>query len=136
MQKTLDDFFTDWETEVFGYGYGTGEDYVMPALAKFLSLVPQEGAYDYNILEKAFETPVVAWLLINTLCEADILDYGTSPRHGWLTKSGRTLKKYFATNSVEHITSILWRENYIGCGSNFCNCEENNPCKNPFFEAE
>jgi len=85
--KTEAEYFRDWESHVFGYGYGTGEAYVIPVLKTFLEHCNEgyyKHSYQYDVLEKAVTAPV-AWLLINTLCHADIIEYGTSPRYAWLT---------------------------------------------------
>ena len=91
MSNTIEQHFINWESHTFGYGYGTGEPHILPALKAFFDCLGRDGnlhAYDYQRLESAL-TPTVAWLLINVLCSADILEYGTSPRHGWLTTAGQ-----------------------------------------------
>lgn len=45
--KTLGDYFSDWQAEVFGFGYGSGEPFIIPALREFLCRCPAEGNYDH-----------------------------------------------------------------------------------------
>lgn len=129
--KTIDQHFIDWESHVFGYGYGTGEPHIIPALKKFFDAVPADGSYDYQVLEFVCG-PVVAWLLLNTLQHAALFDYGTSPRFAWPTKEGRALRDYLASKTVEELLEALtYDEDYVLCYPDCCNCEE--PCHNPFW---
>jgi hypothetical protein len=130
-EKSLDDHFFDWEGHVFGYGYGSGEPHTIPALKTFFAAIP-ESQYDYEVLEAAVN-PTVAWLLINTLCHANIIEYGTSPRYGWLTTEGLALKAYIDARDAETLMSGLGRsEDYYGCYPDHCNCDAG-PCHNPFW---
>lgn len=129
--KTLDDYFTDWEAHVFGYGYGSGEEHVIPALKRFFVLCPANSGYDYQTLEVKL-TPAVAWLLINVLAHADLLEYGTSPRYAWLTERGRALKQYLDSKSAEELQAILARDYDRHCYPDHCNCDDG-PCHNPFW---
>jgi hypothetical protein len=124
--KTLDNYFADWESEVFGFGYGTGERHVLPQLKAFLELCNDSeynNRYDFRTLEKNL-TPAVAWLLINALCKTDIIEYGTSPRHGWLTDKGMLLKSYVQCRTVEQLLSATCydRTTYSPCSERYCNC--------------
>lgn len=119
--KTNNDYFTDWESHVFGYGYGTGELPILTLLADFLHAHDRD--YSYRQLE-ALYTPVVAWLLINTLCHADIIEYGTSPRFGWLTKKGERLREYVISKTIDELEELTCRDqNYIACHPDRCNCD-------------
>jgi hypothetical protein len=92
--KTTDDYFRDWESHFLGFGYGSGEEHVTPALKRFMELGQNDGgSYDHRELERELG-PVVAWLLVNLLCHADAIEYGTSPRFGWLTPHGQRLREY------------------------------------------
>jgi hypothetical protein len=143
--KTLDDFFADWESHVFGFGYGTGEPHTLAALRQFLEIVPPDGVnrrgYDHEVLERAL-TPTVAWLLINILGHADIIEYGTSPRYGWLTPKGYALRSFMLSKSVDELDAITARdENYAHCMPDVCNCgprgyQDGVVCPNPFFHDE
>jgi len=99
--------FILWEQKVFGYGYGTGEGWVLKSLKAFLKLCPSlSGCYDYKVLENEL-TPIVTWLLINILCKANFLEYGTSPRFGWLTEEGKEIKSFIEKYTVEELEEIL-----------------------------
>lgn len=140
--KTIEHNFADWESETFGYGYGTGEPHTLRALKAFLEAVGRDGlpnGYEYEKLEEAVTAPV-AWLLINRLCQVDILEYGTSPRFGWLTREGEALKAFTETKTVGELVDICCdrSEDNPGCGSDSCNCgpngyEEGRVCFNPFW---
>jgi hypothetical protein len=136
--KTLADNFSDWEGSAFGFGYGTGEHHTIPALRQFLLTIPDGGSYDYQELERACG-PVVAWLLLNVLAHQDIIEYGTSPRYGWLTPQGRSLRKFVAENSLDDLIALSCRESdYTHCYPDACNCGpdgylKGRLCGNPFW---
>ena len=138
MEKTLEDYFADWEMHLFGYGYGSGEPHVLGALKRFLALCPEKGSYDYQKLEAELGG-TTAWLLINALCHADLLEYGTSPRGAWLTATGRRLKAFVDARSVEELCGLTSRDgDYVHCWPDACNCgpdghEEGRVCPNPFW---
>lgn len=131
--KTLDDFFTDWEAHVFGLGYGSGEPHTIPALSCFLEACTGEnGSYDYTVLAAALG-PVVTWLLINTLGHADIIEYGTSPRFGWLTGYGKLLRRFVVSKTDDDLIALTGRDSeYIECFPDHCNCD-GDACVNPFW---
>lgn len=141
--KTIEESFRDWESHVFGFGYGTGEEHTLAALKGFLAAVgrhPKDDephCYDYRALEEAV-TPTVAWLLISTLCHAEILEYGVSPRHGWLTKEGIALKAFVDSKNVEELIAVCHVKNSDECYPDACNCgpdgyEKGRKCVNPFW---
>jgi hypothetical protein len=135
--KTIDDYFTDWESHVFGYGYGTGEPHVFQALRNFFCSVSIDGRYSYETLESGC-SPQVAWLLISAFGHAGVIDYGTSPRHGWLTENGKALAEYIRARSVDQLIVATDRdENYAGCFPDYCNCvgaKDSGCCDlNPFW---
>lgn len=136
--KTTDDYFTDWQSHYIGYGYGTGEPHVFEALKRFFHAVSDDGGYHYQVLEEAC-TPAVAWLLISILARADIIDYGTSARNGWLTENGKALAEYIRGHSVEELVQVTDRdENYVQCFPDYCNCVagKDEGCRklNPFWK--
>ncbi|MFN9395142.1 MAG: hypothetical protein ACK6BN_04610 [Pseudanabaena sp.] len=102
----IEEHFIDWEGHVFGLGYGTGEHHIIPALKAFLAEIPHEGAYDHEVLEKRLGG-AVTWFLITTLCKADILEYGSSPRFAWLTPQGQRLKSFIDARSAEELIGLL-----------------------------
>lgn len=138
MTKTLDENFADWEGHVFGFGYGSGEPHTVPALRRFFALCPDKAGYDFEVLEREL-TPTVAWLLINALAKADVLEYGTSPRFAWLTARGLALKAYLATKTDdEAIELCCYSSDYVPCYPDACNCgpngyEDGRKCVNPFW---
>lgn len=97
--------FHDWHDEMFGFGYGTGENYTISALKEFSALL-RDGSYDHERIEAAMGG-TVAWLLINALCHADAIEYGTSPRYGWLTESGKAAFAYIDGKTNEEIYQVL-----------------------------
>ncbi|MGM4997860.1 hypothetical protein AB8A05_04280 [Tardiphaga sp. 538_B7_N1_4] len=144
MTKTIDESFIDWESSAFGFGYGTGEEHVLGALKAFFAAFGDHenpNAYDYEKLETAV-TPTVAWLLINRLCkhDVDIIEYGTSPRFGWLTENGIALKAFVDSKSVGDLETLVCSttEDSTICYPDACNCgpngyQEGVVCQNPFW---
>lgn len=144
--KKIEESFIDWESSTFGFGYGTGEEYTLAALKAFMSMVgfgepgDRQHCYNHKTLADAL-TPTVAWLLINTLCKADILEYGTSPRYGWLTDKGEALKAFVDSKSVQELEALVHvDQDYVHCYPDACNCgpggyEAGRKCLNPFWSA-
>lgn len=140
---TLEQHFANWESETFGFGYGTGEPHVMDALGKFMRAIkpaPERG-YDYQVLEAACGS-AVAWLLINALCrwKVEVLEYGTSPRYGWLTREGERLREFVVARSTEQLLEALEADadDQTHCSFDSCNCgprgySEGRKCPNPFW---
>jgi hypothetical protein len=131
--KTIEQHFIDWESDVFGFGYGSGEPEIIPVIKKFFAAIPKDGPYDYRLLGVS---PSETWLLINTFCHEDLIEYGSSPRFGWLTKKGKVLKQFMYNKTPEEMLDILGGddENYFPCMPDYCNCDLGGPCKNPFWE--
>ena len=137
MDKSLDQAFVDWEGSVFGYGYGTGEEHVIKALHKFFELTPPPEAFNRCYSYVLFERDLggaTAWLLINALCNADIIEYGSSPRFAWLTDHGYRLRSYILSSTVSELEDILGNGE-SECGESYCNCGDSGKgCEhNPFF---
>ena len=136
--KSLADCFSDWETEAIGFGYGTGEQHTIPALKMFLAAAPGEGTYDYRVLEAAVGG-ASAWFLISILCKQNNIEYGTSPRFGWLTRSGRVLKTFVDSKTTDELQGFACRDSdYIPCSRDSCNCGprgyvKGRNCPNPFW---
>ncbi|MBS7698559.1 hypothetical protein [Chelatococcus sp. YT9] len=140
--RSLDDYFRDWESDAFGFGYGTGEPHTILALKAFLELIPETGGYDYQELENALGA-TVAWLLINILCGNDTLEYGTSPRYAWLTPHGKKLRAYVASKTADELISIVtdFDPSFPGCSQDSCNCgphgyDRTRVCPNPFWQEK
>lgn len=145
MTKTLEESFVDWEAETFGFGYGTGEPHVLASLKGFFDALGTDHsptAYDYEKLETAIGAPV-AWLLINILCrhETHIIEYGSSPRFGWLTGEGEALKAFVDSRTVGELVDICCGSGeHDYCAPNTCNCgpdgyEKGKNCPNPFWRC-
>ena len=102
--------FLEWEDKVFGYGYGTGEGPVMEALMKFFDTFKGDSMYDYEVIEEKLGK-ATTWLLINTLCSAnaDILEYGTSPRYGFLTVKGELLRGYLQDKKLNEVYELIMK---------------------------
>ena len=138
ITKSIEENFADWESDIFGFGYGSGEEHTLGALKTFLLAIPMVGNYDYQHLENTV-TPTVAWLLLNTLCHADIIEYGTSPRFGWLTEEGKALQAFVGERTLEELLAIIQRDEvYNFCSPTTCNCGPNGfvegaNCQNPFW---
>lgn len=101
--------FIDWESEVLGYGYGDGENHIIPAIKTFFELIAgtkNSNSYDYRVIERELGG-ATTWLLINLLCRCDMIDYGSSPRFGWLDEKGILLKEYILSKTSEELYSIL-----------------------------
>lgn len=137
--KSEEDSFRDWEGHVFGFGYGTGEPHVIPVLRKFLTLCEPDRGYDHGDLERELTAPI-AWLLINVLCHADILEYGASPRGAWLTGKGVRLKDFILSRTNEALVMLAcdYDEFYPRCYPDACNCgpdgyKKGRICPNPFW---
>lgn len=141
MAKSAEDNFRDWENSVFGFGYGDGEAHILPALRDFMASIDGGNSYDYKKLEAAV-TPPVAWLLINALCKCDAIEYGTSPRFGWLTKEGEALREFLLSRTADDLVSLCMErsDDYVECYPDACNCgpdgfENGAICKNPFWRG-
>lgn len=139
--KTLEQQFVDWESHVFGFGYGSGEPHIIPALRLFLSKCTGGTGrqYDFNALETILNKAIV-WLLINTLCHSNIINYGCSPRFGWLTDKGVALRDFMLSKTDNELVSLIADrpEDYIPCTPDACNCgpngyEEGRVCTNAFW---
>ena len=96
--------FCKWESDALGYGYGSGEKHALGALKSFFACFDHQ--YDYRDLESNLGGGI-AWLLINLLCHEDVLEYGTSPRFGWLTSKGEELRDFISSHSVDELTDII-----------------------------
>jgi hypothetical protein len=142
MSKTVEQNFVDWESNAFGLGYGSGEIHTLGALKVFFDAVGRKGlpnAYDHEVMEEKLTAPV-AWLMITILCRHDIIEYGTSPRYGWLTREGEALQAFVATKSVGELVTLVCdqTEDSVICMPDACNCGPNGykagrVCKNPFW---
>lgn len=132
-----DKHFKDWNAETWGYGYGTGERPILTELKRFLSILegnkdyPGHYSYWYKDIENELGKPVT-WFLINDLMGADILEYGTSPRGGWLTEKGKLIKEYVDTKTVDELYEVVTDWDTETCYRGRCHCKGVS-CDNPLF---
>lgn len=144
-ERDLSSYFVDWESHVFGFGYGSGEPHTVSALRAFFVLCPPDDAssrtYDFQVIEHAL-TPTVAWLLISALGHADIIEYGSSPRYGWLTPNGYRLRDFMLSKTPDELVALTTEadQEQPQCGPDVCNCrpdgyEAGRKCPNPFWQS-
>ena len=142
--KTLEDYFADWENDTFGYGYGTGEEHTIAALHDLFMAFKftPAGTLGFDAVDLEAQCgPVVAWLLINILCHDDKIEYGTSPRHAWVTPPGNELARFIRERTIADLLRIVDRDpsQYVYCMPDHCNCLDVqgtvNDCtrRNPFW---
>ena len=139
MTKSIEEHFVDWEAHVFGYGYGTGEEHIIPAVKRFFAAITDKNlsTYDYEELSKACGAPT-AWLLITIFCKEGLIDYGVSSRIGWLTDSGKALKEFFDSHTDDELVDMaVDSDDHEYCTPSFCSClrsgENQERCQNPFW---
>lgn len=133
--ELTDKHFIDWESQIFGYGYGTGELPILRCLHFFFSSLEDGRRYDYEVLEKELGD-AATWFLINALCHAGVIEYGTSPRYAWIDSTNpaiSALRDYIVTRTPEQLYEIVANrpDEYIHCYPDYCNCAV--PCNNPLF---
>lgn len=145
LPKSIEENFIDWENDVFGFGYGTGEPHTLKALKDFLALTkPKESGtriYDYAELENQLG-PQLAWLMINILNHAGAIDYGTSPRYAWLSPEGQALYDFISDKSVDELEALCTSRTVdsVNCDPQACNCGprgyvRGRKCPNPFWRG-
>lgn len=103
--------FTQWESDTFGYGYGTGEAIILPVLQTFLAACRNKdgGGSNYSYERISDEIGAIpTWLLINILARTGIIEYGTSPRYGWLTSKGEELREFVCFHSVMELCDLIF----------------------------
>ncbi len=106
--------FIDWESRTFGAGYGTGELPIMQAVCTFFKCLIDNRSYDYKDLEKELgET--VTWLLINAFNKANMIEWGTSARFGWLTSSGEYVRRFVKGKTSAELYEILMSDHESIC---------------------
>lgn len=138
MTRNIHQDFVDFMGAYFGYGYGSEAEYFIPALKMFFELLKDGNNYDHKSIINEFGG-LAAWLLINILCGADILEYGISPKYGWLSEKGEMLRDYLANKTVDDLI-VICNSIDVDCGLDYCNCDngkyhdKTEPCQyNKFF---
>lgn len=89
----------------FECGYGTGEQYTIPIMYKFMELLA-ERSYDFQVMSVAFGE-VTTWVLIELLARCDLIDWGTSSRFGWITERGEQLRDMMRKFTQEEMYEIV-----------------------------
>lgn len=115
MNKELQ--FRNWESRVFGAGYGTGELPILKAIKMFFDCLEDGRKYDYTVLEKKLGD-TVTWLLINALDKGNVIEWGTSARFGWLTSSGEFVRDFVRGKTAEELYEIV-----MGDHEPICMCD-------------
>ena len=130
--------FADWEGSAFGFGYGSGEPHILPAIKRMMDLTPADKSYDYAVYEAELG-PLATWFLINALCRAGFFEYGSSPRFAWLTAKGKAFKQYVDGKTADELIEVCERsEDDVVCYPDACNCgpegyEAGRKCDNPLW---
>ncbi len=94
--------FIEFEHRVFGCANGPGKPHVLRALKGLCEAM--SGGYDYQIVEQTITAPV-AWLLINALRHADMIEQGTPIR---FTDRGVALAEFVRARSVENLVGLAY----------------------------
>jgi len=98
--------FRDWETRVFGAGYGSGELPILKAVKVFFDLLEGKRNYSYEVLEEKLGD-TVTWLLINAFDKGNVVEWGGSARFGWLTSSGEYVRDFIKNKTPEELYDIV-----------------------------
>lgn len=143
--KSIEENFIDWESDAFGFGYGTGEPHTLQALKDFFAVTdPGKSTngrtYSYEKLELHLG-PKLAWLMINILCRVGVIEYGTSPRYAWLSPEGVALYEFTCGKSTEDLAVLCnsrTADTAVLCDPQACNCGprgyvRGRKCPNPFW---
>lgn len=131
--------FIDWFAEHISHGYGTGEQYTIPCLKLFLENCPEDGNYDFEVIQNVVGK-AETWFLMSIFGKTDVINYGTSPRYGWLDDKGKLLKQYVDGKTVDALYGLVMTDgDYVHCGPTYCNCgpngyEKDRKCPNPLFK--
>lgn len=98
--------FIDWESRVFGAGYGSGELPILKVVKVFFNSLKDERTYDYENLEKELGD-TITWLLINAFDKGSVIEWGTSARYGWLTSCGEYVRDFIKDKTPEELYGIV-----------------------------
>ena len=127
--------FRDWESRVFGAGYGSGELPILKAIKTFFASLEDGRSYDYRKLEKELGD-TVTWLLINAFDKGNVTEWGTSSRFGWLTSCGENVRDFIKGKTPQELYEIVmsYDETLCMCDGEIKNHED---CgKNPMVNEE
>ena len=98
--------FYKWFDEHFGYCYGSGVPEIVNLLLLFFSVIPWRKPYKHTNIEVLLGVPA-AWLLINLFCIDRVVEYGVSPRCGWLTEKGNSLRVFMCAQGKARLLEII-----------------------------
>jgi hypothetical protein len=98
--------FCTWYGDTLGYGYGTGDVHFCHALVTFLRHCRETGSYTYTTMQDALGEAAF-WFFLNTLCHAGLVDYGTSPRYGWLSEEGKRLADFVKDYDADRLYNLV-----------------------------
>ena len=140
--KELRNYFYDWYADVFGFGYGTGDEYYCRDLLGFfmalgLKDAPSIYSYNHGVLEDRLGKQG-AWYIINQLCKSGVIEYGTSPRNGWLTSRGKLMNQVIGEFNHDTLYEFVMShdDDYCLCMPDYCNHTDSadKGCRlNPFW---
>lgn len=88
-----------------------------------------------NLLKLEQEIPAER----RAFCKCDIIEYGTSPRYGWITRAGEMLKDYILSKTDDELYDICMNsEEYVPCYPEMCQCKRTPSKKtcNPLFDRQ
>jgi hypothetical protein len=144
-EVVTDKHFREWEQEAFGFGYGTGEAYILPILSRFFRALTHgvgshnAGHYDAERLAAQLGD-AHTWFLLNVLCRMDVIAYGTSPQYGWLTTLGQRLFSYVRVRTPHQLYAIVTQDGEPAqplCSRTSCHCPDGSDTQgcqhNPLF---
>lgn len=111
---TNDRQFREWETRVFGAGYGSGELPILKAVKVFFANLEDNRNYDHENLEKNLGD-TATWLLINAFDRGGVIEWGTSARYGWLTSCGEYVRDFIKGKTPEELYEIVMKDDNSIC---------------------
>ena len=126
--------FKQWESRVFGAGYGTGELPILKAVKIFFNSL-EDRSYNYEKLEKELGD-TITWLLINAFNKGSVIEWGTSARFGWLTSCGEYVRDFIKDKTPEELYELVMEDDEA-----ICECDgemkEHTECgKNPMVNEK
>ena len=105
--------FKQWESRVFGSGYGSGELPILKAVKVFFNSL-EDRSHDFEKLEKELGD-TITWLLINAFDKGNVIEWGTSARFGWLTSCGEYVRDYIKNKTPEELYEIVMEDDETIC---------------------
>jgi len=77
------------------------------------------------------------WFLLNVLYQKDLVEYGTSPRYGWLTGNGKKMMEFLRDYNADRLHELVNVDSdHVFCYTDYCNHTDlaGEGCKaNPFW---